>query len=299
MRLSRKELEGRAGALALRKVQRWLSKKNLSQAETIGERLGRLAFRLAKSRRTRTISNLALAFPEKGESERFNIARGVFEHFGRVMCDFVRTESRSEEEVLGSITVEGHEHLERARAMGKGVIVVTAHFGNWERMGQYMTLTGDSPFNVIVRDAANNDLNNLVFQMRTAAGLGTISRGNAARSVLTSLKRNEIVGILPDQNAWDTTFLPFFGIPCGTVLGPAVLGERAGAPLVPIWCVRTGPGKFKFILEEPLKPEAGFDNAEGLMRSYNRALERVVREYPEQYLWMHDRWKSARQEGLT
>lgn len=297
MRLTRRELEGRAGAFAFARIERWLSKKDLLQSERIGEKLGRLAFRFEKRRRRIALENVGRAFPHLPEEERLRIVQGVFEHFGCVTCDFVRTTNRSKEEVLDSMEPEGHEHIEAARAKGKGLIVVTAHFGNWERMAQYMTLTGDRPFSVIVRDANNPDLNEIVLKMREAAGLGIISRGNAARAVLTKLKNNEIVGILPDQNASDV-FLPFFGKPCGIVLGPAVLGARAGAPLVPIWCPRVGPGKYRFIIDPPLEPEPGCEHAEGMMRSYNRALERIITQYPEQYLWLHDRWKSAKQEGL-
>jgi KDO2-lipid IV(A) lauroyltransferase len=296
MRFNRREVEGRVGAWAFRMIQRWLGGKDLLGAEKIGERLGQLSYRLLKKRRLRALSNLELAFPEKSEEERRAIAKGVFEHFGRVMCDFVRTANRTPEEVLSSIQTRGLENLHQAIALGKGAIVVTGHFGNWERMAQFISLSGFK-MSVIVRDANNEDLNNLVLELRKAAGVGIISRGNAARPVLTKLRNNEVIGILPDQNAGDA-FIPFFGKTCGTAFGPAVLGERAGAPLVPIYCYRVGPGKYVYETHPPLEPVPGYPPSEGMMRAVNNSLEAMIRKYPDQYLWIHDRWKSARQQGL-
>ena len=221
---------------------------------------------------------------------------GVFAHFGMSMADFIRAGKRSKEEVLSSITPEGFDSIEQLLKEGKGIIIVTGHFGYWERLAQFIALQGH-PFSVIVRDVNDPATNQLVLEMRTAAGVSSISRGNAARAVLTRLRKNELVGILPDQNSGDI-FVPFFGKPCGTFVGPAVLGERAGAPLVPVYCYRTGPGKYHAVVKPKLEPEPGYDRIEGLMRAVNQSLEDIVREHPEQYLWMHDRWKSARKEGL-
>ena len=106
--------------MAFLTIEKWLGKKDLIKAEKVGERLGGLAYRLVKSRRNRALSNLKLAFPEMSEEERIQIAKGVFEHFGRIMCDFVRSGKRSTDEVLQSITFEGLEHFDAALAGGRG-----------------------------------------------------------------------------------------------------------------------------------------------------------------------------------
>jgi KDO2-lipid IV(A) lauroyltransferase len=240
---------------------------------------------------------VARAFPEKSASEQEEIAEGVLLHFGRVMADFMRARKRTNEEVLASMTIEGIEHFEAARSAGKGALVVTAHFGNWERMAHAISALGYK-LHVIARDANDPAMNDLVADLRRSSGVGLISRGEAALPTLKALKRNEFVGLLPDQNS-DELFVPFFGVPCGTVTGPAVLSQRSGAPLIPIYCVRLGVGKYHFRIEPPLEPEPGFEPIEGMTRSVNRSLENAIRQHPEQYLWIHNRWKSAKRSGLV
>lgn len=128
-------------------------------------------------------------------------------------------------------------------------------------------------------------------------GMTVLSRGDSARPILKKLKHQEVVGILPDQNS-DESYVPFFGKPCGTVLGPAVLHMRTGAPLLPAYCVRLAPGKYKTIVLEAIDLENRCDSPEELMTQVNAALESVIRQYPEQWLWMHDRWKNARKNNL-
>jgi len=297
MKLSQRELKGRAGAYAVHRIRKWLSRKDMLQSERFGERLGRLVFRLAKSRRKLTLANLEMAFPEKTSEERLVIAKGVFEHFGRLLCDFVRTDQRPKDEVLSCVEIDGFNDVHEMFPPGQGMLLLTGHFGNWERIAQYMVLKGYE-MSVVVRDANDDELNQLVLNMRRAAGLEIISRGNAARQVLTNLKKQRVIAMLPDQNA-DESFLPFFGKPCGTVLGPGVLAQRARAPVYFAFCYRTGPGKYRIRLIDHIKGEQmGEFTPEQIMARFNLALEKIVREFPDQYLWMHNRWKTARRRGL-
>lgn len=297
MKWTRKELEGRAGAFAARGIKKLLARKNLEQSERFGERLGRIVFFFFRKRRNRTLSNLEMAFPEKTDTERRAIAKGVFEHFGRTACDFARTDSRDLEEVIASVEIDGFENVQGMFPMGEPMILLTGHFGNWERMAQYTAMIG-YPLSVVVRDANDGQLNEMVINMRRAAGLEIIPRGNAARQILTNLKKNRIIAMLPDQNS-DESFLPFFGKPCGTVLGPGVLAKRAKASVYFVFSYRAGPGKFHFRLVDHIRGEdMGQYTPEQIMMKFNAALEVIVREFPDQYLWMHDRWKLARQRGL-
>lgn len=293
----RRRIASKIGGRAFVSLQRWLESKSAAQAERIGERLGRMAFRVSKKHRNRAIENLTRAFPEKDAAEIRILAEGVLVHFGRTMADFMRAGARTKEEVLDSIEVEGLEHMDAARRAGTGGLLIGAHFGNWERLAHATVLLG-YPVSVIVRDANDPAMNELVERLRQATGVGLISRGDAAVPTLKRLKRNEFVGLLPDQNS-DEIYVPFFGVPCGTVTGPAVLSLRSGAPLLPMYCVRTGPCKYRVWIEPPLEPEPGFEPVEGLTRAINRSLEAAIRQYPEQYLWIHNRWKSAKRRGLV
>lgn len=297
MKWDRKEVEGRLGALAMARAQRWLLKKPPLGAEAAGERLGRALFRASKKHRERALRNLRLAFPELDEAERLSLAKKVFEHFGRVTADFLVSARRKPEELEASMTVEGIEHLDAALAEGKGVIMITGHFGNWERLAAWLSLHGYK-LTVVARDARNPALNQLVKELREHTGTQVIPRGDAARPILERLRRNELVGILPDQNT-DEIFVPFFGHPAGTVLGPGVLSERTGAPVVPCWCVWMAPGKYQMIVEPALVADADHPvKGEGVIRAINASLESIVRRHPEQWLWFHDRWRSARRAGL-
>jgi KDO2-lipid IV(A) lauroyltransferase len=151
---------------------------------------------------------------------------------------------------------------------------------------------------VVARDTDDRGLNRMVNELRERWGTEVIARGDAVRPILTRLKRNEFVGILPDQNSTEI-FIPFFGKPAGTVLGPGVISERTGAPVICCWCPRVGVGRYKFLIEPPLVSQPGYETrGEGMMRAINASLEGVVRRYPDQWLWFHDRWKSARRRGL-
>lgn len=293
----RKKLEGRLGALAFAVAQLWFVRKSAIDAERSGERLGRFFFRWFGKFRERARSNLALAMPELDPEERERTARAVFEHFGRVIADFLRTKARSPQEVLDAmVEIEGTQHLEAARAAGKGAVLITGHFGNWERAAAYFSAVG-TPLHVVARDADDEQINAMVADLRETAGLRVLSRGSAMRGILTTLKHNGYVAILPDQNT-EEAYVPFFGMPAGTVLGPAVIHFRTGAPIVPIYCIWLGPNRYRLEVHPPLVADEGFEEVEGMTRAVNRSIEEAIRRHPEQWLWLHDRWKSARRKGL-
>lgn len=278
--------------------ERWMSRKSVAQAERAGKRLGRTLCRFSRKHRERALWNLNLTMPELSEAERQSLATRVFEHFGMVATDFMRTSSRTDEEVSAHMEVEGREIVEQALEEGKGILVVTAHFGNWERFAQYAR-TQDKEIFAVARDADDPQVQSDVKRLRELTGLTVISRGNAARTMISLLRENRIVALLPDQNCSES-FLPFFGKPTGTVLGPATISLRTGAPLIPAFCARVGPGQYKTIIFPRLEPTPGIENkVEALSRSMNDAIEKIIRMYPEQWLWFHDRWKSARRRGLV
>jgi len=297
MRFNRKKLEQRAGTFAFKFLLNHVERKDALGAERFGIRLGRFIYRISKKHRNRALSNLAMAMPELTDSERQDICRRMFEHFGIVGADFLRSRKRTHEEVLESVEMEGFPHVLEALAQDKGVIVVTGHFGNWERVGHYSTARGYKMY-VVAREANDSALNSMVAELRAASGLEVESRGNAARAILRLLGQKQMVAILPDQNS-EEIFVPFFGLPTGTVQGPAVLHERTGAPIITAFCARTGPVKYRLVISPPLQKVEGYDGPEGMTRAINNALEDIIRQYPEQWLWLHDRWKSARRRGLV
>lgn len=297
MKLTRREIESRLGAFAFTKAQQYLLNRKPERAEIIGEKLGRAIYRASKKHRYRALSNLELAFPDMSAPDRERLARQVFEHFGRVTADFLVSAKRTREQLESEMQVEGIEHLDQALELGRGVVMITGHFGNWERQAAYLSYRGH-PVTVIQRDARNSQLNQMVQGLREAPGTRVIGRGDAARPMIERLRKNEIIGILPDQNS-DEIFVPFFGKPAGTVLGPGVIAERTGSPVIASWCVWEGFGKYRMIVEPPLVAQPRYDTkGEGMIRAINASLENIIRAHPEQWLWFHDRWKSARRQGL-
>lgn len=296
MKSKRKQIEGKVGVFALAKVQRWVQKRSPEAAERLGAKLGRLMLFVSKKHRERAASNVALAFPEKPAAEREQIARRCLEHFGIVGADFLRLPQYSDQEIEQSLVECDMRAIDEGLSLGKGVLFITGHFGNWERMARVISQRG-MKLTVVARDADDQGVNGIMNAVRTEAGTRVIPRGNAARPIIEALRANEIVGILPDQNS-DEVFIPFFGHPAGTVLGPGVIHSRTGAAVVGAYCARVGPNQYKIKCQriEPLADQEA--KGEGLMRAIMNWLEGAIREHPEQYLWFHDRWRNARKRGL-
>ncbi len=291
-----KKINNRLGFAAFTIFQRSFLKKTPAAAEQAGARLANLIFRLDGKHRNRALANLALAYPEMPESDRVDLARRCFQHFGRTAADFMRSPIRTNDDVAGSCALVDFHYFDEALAAGKGGILITGHFGNWERAAHAIAAAGYK-LTVVARDANDSDLNQAVLRIREKQGVQVLSRGQAARGILTRLKQNELVGILPDQNSGDI-FVPFFGKPCGTVTGPASIRVKTGAPLLPMFCRRLGLDSYEAKAYPSLEPVPGFDPVEGFTRAINDSIEAAIRESPEQWLWFHDRWKSARRAGL-
>lgn len=294
----RKAWYGRIGGRVMLALQANLVNKTPEQAEETGRRLGLLLMRFSKKHRERCLSNLALAFPEMPQVERAQLTKKVFEHFGRAFADFLVSMRMETEPFLDTMEVEGFEHVDAALERGKGVLIITGHIGNWERSGRLISLRG-YPLSVVIRTANDPIVDQVVNSLRSGPGTQVIPRGAAARPILTKLKANELVAILPDQNS-DEAFLPFFGQPAGTVLGPGVIHKRTGCAVIPLVCVRKGPMRYHMSFGPPLEPEhvEGGVAGEGMMRAINTFLEATIRQYPDQWLWFHDRWRSARRKQL-
>jgi Kdo2-lipid IVA lauroyltransferase/acyltransferase len=296
IKTQRKKIERRAGYIAFSVFEKAFLKKTPEDAERAGEKLGALVFRISKKRRTTALRNLALAMPELSEDRRIELAKQCFLHFGRIFADFLRASAKTNAEVLKITESTGFENLDQALSLGKGAIIISGHFGHWER-GAHLVAARGYKLTVIARDANDGDLNQAVMRIREMQGVSVLSRGQAARGIFATLKRNETVCILADQNSSDI-FIPFFGVPCGTVTGPSAIHVKTGAPMVPVFAPRVGPGKYEVRILPALQAVEGYEPVEGITRAINNCLETQIREHPEQWLWFHDRWKSTRKAGL-
>ncbi len=262
-----------------------------------GERIGELAYRVGKRQRLYAQRNLRLTQfpkPEATEAERDALIRRVFVHFAKSAVDFLRGPTLTDENLRDLVQAENWHYMEEAIAGGRGVILLTAHFGNWEMLGRYMVSRG-ARLTVIAREPEDPALGAFVRDIRQSAGFKVKDKGNAARDVLVALKQGDVVGILPDQNSGDV-FAPFFGVPAGTAAGPALFALRTGAPIIPSYTVRLPDDTYLTRFFPPLTIQPTGDRSadvQQIMTQANLILEENIRQYPDQWLWLHNRWKSA------
>jgi len=182
-------------------------------------------------------------------------------------------------------------------ARGKGLILVTAHFGNWELLARRAILEGFA-VTVIARQGDDARFNALTDWLRENGGYEVHARGASPRLLLQRLKQNKIVAILPDQKS-DDVFVPFFGKLAGTVGGPAVLALKTGAPIVPMFCPRLPNGTYQVVICPEINTQPTGDakaDTQRIMADINQSIEDIVRRYPDQWLWLHDRWRLPPQE---
>jgi KDO2-lipid IV(A) lauroyltransferase len=263
--------------------------------------LGGLAYRLYRKDRERALGNLALAFPQSDPVIVAAMAKGCFVALARNAFDALRLTYLSKEEILGLCTVEGEEHLADARRSGKGVIAVTGHIGCWELLAAYFSCKG-YPVSVIYRDMKDAKLDAMLVGMRRRHGVASIPRGASAVSGYKVLKRREILALLIDQDIdVDGLFVPFFGVPAHTPRGAAAFALRSGAGIVPLAIHLQPDGSHHItVLPELAKPAEDLPEGERideLTRACSNAVEGLIRIYPQQWVWFHDRWRKRERDS--
>jgi KDO2-lipid IV(A) lauroyltransferase len=259
----------------------------------VGRRLGDLAWVTLRARRAVTLDNLQRAFGgERDGGELRRLGRRSFEHLGMNLVEACVFFFRPPAVLLSRVTLEGVEHLRAAAASGRGILLLTAHFGNWELLAASHALSGFA-LSVVVRPLDNPVLDRVVARFRRRAGVELIAKRRALREVLDALRRRRMVGVLLDQNAarGEGVFVPFFGVPASTSKALAVVALRAGAPVTPVFIRRDAGGRHTVHIEPALPPPPDGD-VTAYTATFNRAIEAAVRSAPEQWFWMHARWKT-------
>ena len=239
--------------------------------------------------------NLTLAYPDRDAAWRWQTIDGVFASIGRLLVAFARFSEIDKSTVGDWIRYEGFEHYRCAKERGNGVLFATAHLGNWE-LSAYAHALLTEPMNVVVRPLDNPLIDAIVERRRALSGNKLLSKRDFARSIFQALRANEPVGILVDQNssAENGAFVPFFGMPACANLTFAKLAARSGAAVIPgfaVWNERENRYILRFYPEVPITGDAVEDT-----RRIQAAIEVAIRETPDQWLWIHRRWKT-RPEG--
>jgi KDO2-lipid IV(A) lauroyltransferase len=263
----------------------------LGAAHVLARVYARLLDRGIPRLRRAALSNLKMAFPEMPHAERARIADGVFRSIARLLVAFARLPRLRRENVGSWIRYEGFEHYQAAKRRGRGVLFATAHLGNWE-LSAFAHALLTEPMHVVVRPLDNPLIDRLVERRRTLRGNRLIGKKDFARSILAALGRNEAVGILIDQNAAveNGAFVDFFGTPACTSTGFAKLAAHSGAAVIPgfaLWSEEEGRYVLRFYAPLEMSGDAVADTA-----ALQKQLESVIRQYPDQWLWIHRRWKT-------
>jgi KDO2-lipid IV(A) lauroyltransferase len=266
----------------------------------MGSRLGDLAWLLVPRRRAIALANLARALGGLHPApERHRLARRSFQHLGMTFVETCGLFFRPPASILARVEMNGGERLREAAAQGKGVLVLTAHYGNWELLGAAHILSG-LPLSVVARPLDQPLLERLAARLRRRAGIELIDKRHGLRDVLQALRQGRMVGILLDQNAArsEGVFVPFFGVPASTSKGLALIALRTRAPVVPVFIRRLGAGRHRVEVGAALPPPAD-DDVVAYTAAFNRAIEAAIRQAPEQWFWMHNRWRTRPRRKRT
>ncbi len=291
----KKRVERTAGRVALAVVIRPVRAMSFKGAQRTGRVIGSILYHLLGRYRRVAHKNLKLVYGGVlPESERNKIAREVFVHFGQAVCEFLMLPEVPPDELGRLVDVVGGENLEKARAAGKGVLVASGHFGNFEVLAPWLQTQG-CVVNVVARKANDPRIDEMLQGTRAQSGATVHLRGSSGRSVLQCLKRGEVLALLFDQNAGDL-YVPFFGLDTGTTNGPARIHLHTGAPILFMWCTSLPDGRFQMELEEPVVFTPTNDRAAdeiAVTALLNARLEAQIRQRPSQWLWLHDRWRNS------
>ena len=269
-----------------------------------GGALASAYFALAPRRRRLLVDNLSAAFPDWTPSRVRQTARRCVASFGAAVMEFLESPRYSREEMLERVSVVGSEHLRAARRRGKGVFLLSAHFGSWE-LGAIRAGLLDEPIAPVVRPLDNPLLEGELARRRTRFGNQIIAKRDAAREILRAMRANRTVAILVDQNviAEEAIFVPFFGRLAATNPSLALLQLKTDAAVVPAFTWPAGGGRYRLEFGRPILAEefagAG-DRPERVRRAtarYMEVTEEAVRGAPSAWLWMHDRWKTRPMGG--
>lgn len=295
MARKRSRLRNSTEELALELLRRSAAAASLTAAEAAGRRLGRV-YRLMDSRRRHLVrANLLHAFPERTPLEIEELSKAVFAHFGGMAADLLRSLEEPVEALLSRIEIRDPDIAREAAASKRGFFFLTSHLGNWE-YGALAAAAIGFPMTVVARPLDNERLEARMRAFRGRAGNAVLPKAEAAREILRILRRGGAVGILADQHASgaDAVRVPFFGRLASTTSAIARIADRTEALILPADVVRTGPGRYRLTFRplvdvRRLPPEERASVP--LTARINRVIEAAIREHPEQWLWLHDRWR--------
>ena len=268
-----------------------------TMARTIGAAIGAIAFRALGRLRRVGVRNLQLAFPQMTAADRETTLRSEYRNLGFLLAEFCKMPGYTPATASRFIRYEGLENYLAAQERGKGVLVLTGHLGAWELSSFYHSLMG-MPMGMVIRRLDNPLVDAFVNRIRCQHGNRVIHKDDFARGLIASMRAGETVGILMDTNMTPPqgVFVPFFGVQACTASGMARIAAKTGAAVVPgflLWEKTEQRYVLHFGEELPVTRTGDAEqDAVANTASFTAAIERYIRQYPEQWLWLHRRWKT-------
>lgn len=266
--------------------------------DSVGIFIGFLWFDILRIRRKVAIDNVGIAYPETSEAERTEIARQSLHHMGRTLTDYALFPFFKRKDVEEHFEIQGLHFVEEALAQGKGGLLLTCHLGNGDFAIAALSRIG-LPINLISKEFKSRWLNDMWFGMRRKHGTKFISPEKSSFEILRALRRNELVFFVLDQFMGPPIGVRtrFFGKETGTAAGLALMASRTGAPVIPCYTFRSEDGKQMAVFEAPISyPDEILreKNIAVMTQIYTDKIETIVRRHPEQWMWIHRRWKEFR-----
>jgi Kdo2-lipid IVA lauroyltransferase/acyltransferase len=294
--VDRRALAHRLEYLLTRGVEAAITALPPRLSDRLGGGVGKLVNSALRIRRSVVLSNLRRAYPEASEEWIRRTAKEAYRHLGRETAATMRLGTFSAQQVIERTEMVGWDAFRSAVDEGRGMLLVTGHFGNWE-MGAASIAVRGVPFTAVVQRQSNLRVDARLNATRHRLGVETIDRGEASRQVPRALRDGKVVGLVSDQDAWTSgVWVPFFGVPSSTARGPALFALRSGAPVFTIAAYRVpGELRYRVVLERvPVERSRGSvaDDVVRLTADLSARLEAAIRLAPEQYFWFHKRWKT-------
>ena len=267
----------------------------MKQAMTLGRMIGTLAYLLDARHRRIVSTNLRLAFPDWSPEKIRRTSKRVFQHFGATFVEIWQLATYSKADVMARVRVVGAERWQRALDRNQGLILVSAHLGNWEFGTQYTACFMQKPTLGVVKKIRFKPLNQWMHNLRARFGINIIYKKGALPDMRQALRRNGAVGLLVDQSRRkESVDVTFFGHKVPATPAAAFLGLRCKSPILPIFCIREASGQLKIHVDEPLTLDWSGDLRSDVQTNtqlITDVVERMIRRYPDQWFWVHKRWK--------
>ena len=260
-------------------------------AAKLGGWIGAWVFRYLPVRKHEALDHLAKAFPNRSEPYYTRLLRNTYWYFGQIFVDILRIEGLNLERL---VTVENGECLDEAAKKGKGVILLSGHFGNWEIIPVWFAQNGHR-FYPVVRRQTNRGADRFFMEIRRRTGTFPLYTSSSPRDMIRILHEGNVLGLASDQDARrQGVFVNFFGIPSSTPKGAAVFHLKTDSALIMALCRRNSDGTYHLKFEPVPSTTGNGDRVTTITQRFTSYLEREVKKHPGQYFWFHRRWKTKR-----